>query len=196
MIRRTTSRSELAGTTIQAWISQHHKIMSFAWQKLKTSLRSFNLRFTSCPRSSVSPFQAEASSRLSSIRNYTLVSLHTSERLFAAWLCLRPKKPRWRNEENGTVTVHALLRHVNLFKHNRSGRRSRRTLQLVWEVRHSFTIKVRNDACTQVALSPRFRGRRRLCAVSSCRTPPVRHAPMILERVSVVRASSTKFPSR
>lgn len=98
MIRRTSSRGELAGTTMQAWISQHHKIMSSAWQKLKTSLRSFNPRFTSCPRSSVSPFQAEASSRLSPIRNYTLVSLHTSERLFAVWLYLRPKK----NHDGGT----------------------------------------------------------------------------------------------
>lgn len=77
------------------------------------------------------------------------------------------------------------VRHVNLFKHNRSGTRSTRTPP-VWEVRRCFTIKVRNDGRGLFRHDPAA-VLSRLCAVSSS-SPSSRHAPKIL--------FSSTFPCR
>lgn len=87
------------------------------------------------------------------------------------------------------------VRHVNLFKHNRSGTRSTRTPP-VWEVRRCFTIKVRNGGRTQGLfrhdpLSP-------LCRFFPC-APPLPFSTRSkdsLEHVSVLVAPSAEFPSR
>lgn len=112
------------------------------------------------------------------------------------------RRPRWRKPErfrDGRGVAKGwrndggprAVRHVNLFEHNRSGRRSRRTLQLVREVRRCFTIKVPNDACTRGLFRHDSAADAVVAFVPFLPAHPHRHAhrehaPLIFQRVSVL----------
>lgn len=114
------------------------------------------------PASSISK-RPSRSRNPSPIANYTLVSRFASSRDADG-----PQARRWRTKEEREREREG-VRHVNLFKHNRSGTRSTRTPP-VWEVRRCFTIKVRNGGRTRGLfrhdpLSP-------LCRFFPCAPPP------------------------